>query len=401
MSSPFTDLSAIVVGGGPAGLAASLGLAAACSHVHVIERRPDFDAALGSTFGIAPNGRKALQALHPSVWGELEQVGIDLSGLRGGGGGSGGLMLPWWEMRRVIANVVQRDEFQDRIYVHLGESFVDLIESEDGVDVQCESGLRLQADFLVAADGVHSQVRKQLGLPPGNVSTNRVFRGFATVTEHASPELQALLHKGPVPMGHRELRGAYFLAFNFHQRHPGRIVWVVSTTHPIDEATTPLQVLLDAGLKDDDMPLLRELFESSNPESREPFLPGGLTDLSNAALAQYSDGGWGGRGRVTLVGDAAHAMRPTDGQGGNQAFEDAVVLRDTLLAAARATPGTSDRNDEKQDVVASTLRRFEAARLPRVKRIYDCQQERYERRMRGETIGPMDPAFQEWLDAGV
>jgi 2-polyprenyl-6-methoxyphenol hydroxylase-like FAD-dependent oxidoreductase len=56
------------------------------------------------------------------------------------------------------------------------------------------------------------------------------------------------------------------------------------------------------------------------------------------------------RGRVALLGDAAHAMPPTLGQGGNQAVEDAVVL------AHHAVPGAD---------VAGALAAYTSERLPR------------------------------------
>ena len=44
-----------------------------------------------------------------------------------------------------------------------------------------------------------------------------------------------------------------------------------------------------------------------------------------------------GKGRITLLGDAAHAMTPNLGQGGAQAIEDAVVLAESLKIYANIT----------------------------------------------------------------
>jgi salicylate hydroxylase len=59
---------------------------------------------------------------------------------------------------------------------------------------------------------------------------------------------------------------------------------------------------------------------------------------------------------VVLIGDAAHAMLPHQGQGANQTIEDAVLLAD-LLAATRA------------DDLADAFARYEALRRPRTRRV--------------------------------
>lgn len=59
------------------------------------------------------------------------------------------------------------------------------------------------------------------------------------------------------------------------------------------------------------------------------------------------------RGRVTLLGDAAHPMTPNLGQGGAQAIEDAVVLADELVHHAR---------------VSDALSAYERRRMPKVRR---------------------------------
>jgi 2-polyprenyl-6-methoxyphenol hydroxylase-like FAD-dependent oxidoreductase len=71
-------------------------------------------------------------------------------------------------------------------------------------------------------------------------------------------------------------------------------------------------------------------------------------------------GNWG-KGRVTLVGDAAHPMTPNLGQGGAAAMEDALVLGARLAAAV----GGQGEQEEQGDL-PQALRVYEKERGPRV-----------------------------------
>jgi hypothetical protein len=51
-----------------------------------------------------------------------------------------------------------------------------------------------------------------------------------------------------------------------------------------------------------------------------------VSHICTTVLADDDTTAWGGRGRVTLIGDAAHAMRAASGQGSSMAFEDVCVL---------------------------------------------------------------------------
>src|SRR5690606_1717700 len=68
------------------------------------------------------------------------------------------------------------------------------------------------------------------------------------------------------------------------------------------------------------------------------------------------------RGRLVLLGDAAHAMTPNLGQGGGQAMEDAATLTALLAPLARQTT-VPER--ELEDALA----RYDALRRPRTQRI--------------------------------
>jgi 2-polyprenyl-6-methoxyphenol hydroxylase-like FAD-dependent oxidoreductase len=71
-----------------------------------------------------------------------------------------------------------------------------------------------------------------------------------------------------------------------------------------------------------------------------------------------------GRGRVTLLGDAAHPMTPDLSQGAAQALEDAVVLSASLRAAGDPVTGLRRYEDARRKRTAQIVRRsYQAGRL--------------------------------------
>merc|ERR1712179_853242 len=110
--------------------------------------------------------------------------------------------------------------------------------------------------------------------------------------------------------------------------------------------------------------------------------------MSEAVLP--ANGGWGGGRRVTLIGDAAHACRPTDGQGGNLALEDCVIFCRKLLMMMNDKNKILAQSKTCNDFIVD----FEKERLPRVRRLHEDQRVRAERSP--EDRVPWTPEFCDW-----
>ncbi|EOD16122.1 hypothetical protein EMIHUDRAFT_245338 [Emiliania huxleyi CCMP1516] len=103
-------------------------------------------------------------------------------------------------------------------------------------------------------------------------------------------------------------------------------------------------------------------------------------------------------GRVTLLGDAAHALHPTPGQGANQAFEDAAALAEALCDAADRTGG--GRRLRAEDVPAAVAT-YEERRRRRATAV-QAWAAGGGRRQRDGTWqrtkpGPEAEAFRQWV----
>jgi 2-polyprenyl-6-methoxyphenol hydroxylase-like FAD-dependent oxidoreductase len=275
-------MKAIVVGGGIGGLAAAVSLRRVGWEVQVLERAAAF-TEIGAGVGVMPNALRALEWM--GVADEVRRLGTPR--VSGGVRASDGrwlVHLPEAGQERVIA--MHRADLHGVLLRALPSEIL-----FNNVEVTCVE--ELDADLVVAADGINSRLRAEL-LPdaPGPVYAGATaWRGVAPgpydlpITQTLGPGGEA----GVLPLG------------------DGRVCWYVAAVAPAQADLDPLELFGDWH---DPLPhLIRSAPEVLRHDIHElPLLPTFV------------------RGRVALLGDAAHAMTPYLGQGACMALEDAVTL---------------------------------------------------------------------------
>lgn len=274
------------------------------------------------------------------------------------------------------------------------------IKDESNTDESQDATLELEGALLVAADGVNSGVRDFLGLPPAEAVGSVVWRGSVEIPED-HPTLGALLNKGVHPLGYVSLSGLTSVSvLNFHSKYPRVMTWSVSSkdsslTHP-RQAVEPY-LTQDVAKEVDLSSVLESIFVLADPDDLTWKIP-----FKTTRLPEKDEQGWGGRGRVALVGDAARAIRSAGGQAGGMAFEDVCVLT-RLLKDARLNNGDGHFGDYQS--TRELLRRFENIRLPRARTIakdaYDRVERVYKSIKLSEEEEKADRELLEWIYKGV
>ena len=328
-------MDVVVVGAGLGGLAAGVAARRAGHAVTVLERA-DALRETGAGIGLMPNGVRALDAL-----GLGGQVRARATPLPAGGGlrDRHGRPLLTVDQAAVEARAGAPLVVVERTWLHrlLVEALgADAVRTGTAVDAVTPDGrlapVDVPADLVVAADGAGSRLRAAL-FPdhPGLTGSGEyAARALAPAGVDASPVLGELLD-------HRtgDRFGGFALA-------DGRTYWYATWaagTLPTGPAAA------HAGLRArsaDWHPAVGALLAATDPAGVH------VTETVRLAAPLPALA----RGRVALLGDAAHAMTPDLGQGGCQAFEDAAALG-TLLDGA----GPGD--------VAAVLRRYDEVRRPR------------------------------------
>jgi 2-polyprenyl-6-methoxyphenol hydroxylase-like FAD-dependent oxidoreductase len=228
---------------------------------------------------------------------------------------------------------------QDRI---VGDQrLVSFAQDAGGVTAKFASGLEVTATGLIGADGINSVVRAQLQGTLSPVYRGYcVWRGIATHTEgivrgHISETWGAGQRFGILPMG------------------GGRICWYATRKCPPSQPDTP------EGRKHEVLQLFRD-WHQPIPTLIEATEQSQI--MKNDARDLPPLGFWG-RGRVTLLGDAAHPITPNVGQGACMAIEDAACLVKSLLAApdiAAAFAAYEGRRKRRTAFVGRQARRIGA-----------------------------------------
>jgi 2-polyprenyl-6-methoxyphenol hydroxylase-like FAD-dependent oxidoreductase len=211
--------------------------------------------------------------------------------------------------------------------VHTGSRVVAAESAGNAVVVRLHSGWAEEGDLLIGADGLHSVVRSMVvGEDNIRYAGQTCFRGLATLSSANPRELREIHGRGQ--------RGAVCPIDGHH------VYWWVAHNAPVNEIVPPelrKEMLLDR----------YRGWPFGLPDAIAATAEGGIlqNDLVDRKPARrYA------RGRVVLVGDAAHPTTPNLGQGANMAVDDAIVL-------ARAL--------RDEDTVPAALARYERERMER------------------------------------
>jgi 2-polyprenyl-6-methoxyphenol hydroxylase-like FAD-dependent oxidoreductase len=191
--------------------------------------------------------------------------------------------------------------------IQLGKQFVRFEERAEAVTVYFADGTTATGDALLAADGIHSRVRRQL--LPASTPRYAGYTCWRAVTEAATLQL---------PPGQSvEVWGSRGRRFGYVPLADGRVYWFacVNSTQPNNPR-----------LKGLSLPQVHQFFAdlpASIPAllsltKQKELIWNDIFDLKPLRHFAY--------GRMLLLGDAAHATTPNLGQGAGQAVEDAAVL---------------------------------------------------------------------------
>jgi 2-polyprenyl-6-methoxyphenol hydroxylase-like FAD-dependent oxidoreductase len=358
--SPVPIRKALVVGGGIAGPVTALALRRAGIAATIYEAYDTSAEGLGGMLMLAPNGLDALRVVGVDAGALGQPVGRmimgDGTGKRFGEfPGLPGLPPSRLLWRSDLYRLLRERAVEQGVRIEHGKRLVGVDDEVDGVIARFADGSAARGDVLVGADGIRSTVRELID--PGALRPEYVgflgFGGFSTATvEGAPPDAIHFVFGKRAFMGHWSPPG-------------GGTAWFSNLPHPdpltMSEARrTPtadwLRRLREAYA--DDVPG-RTLVEHTSADQLFVF---GAGEILPSVPCWH-------RGRVVLVGDAAHAPSSSSGQGASLAAESGVQLARCLRDVRR--PDRREGADANTDVadVGEAFAVYERLRRPRVEKI--------------------------------
>jgi 2-polyprenyl-6-methoxyphenol hydroxylase-like FAD-dependent oxidoreductase len=365
----------LIVGAGIGGLSTALSLHACGADVLVVDSVRQL-LPLGVGINIQPHAVRELTEL--GLGDALERTGIQTREMlrvdRHGNviathprGRFAGYAWPQYSIHRGELQMLLLKAVLERLgpdSVRTGLAFSGFAEDDEGVEarLRARSGgepTSVRADALVGADGIFSGVRRQLHPGEGDPLWNgiRMWRGIA----EAPPFLTGRTHL--VAGSHAFGRiVAYPVSRSAERRGRAMVNWVAELRVPRDEAAGTASWTREGRLED----VLPHFADWDLGWLDVPGLISRSPQILEYPMVDRDPLAYWSRGRVTLVGDAAHPMYPVGANGGSQAILDARVLALELSRAADPVTGLKAYEDARMaeaNAVAMGCRAMAADRL--------------------------------------
>lgn len=316
-----TPKKALIIGSGIAGPALALFLKQAGIDAEIYEAR---EKPEGFSLSLSCNGVAVLHelGLDEAVFSEGSPVtrwqmwnrkGRKLGGGVLAGGGLKSVFIKRVPLGRILESEAERQGRQ----IARGKRLRSIETSSGGeVIASFEDGTTASGTFLVGADGVHSRTRQIIDREfAGAAYTGLINSGGYTtgVSVSSPPETIHFI------FGKRAF-------FGYHVTSTGFIYWFTNWPQEREPARDTFNDITSEQRKQqmldvyrDDPPFIREIIQGA--EETFPYF------LSYALPTQPTS--WH-KGPVALLGDAAHAISPSSGQGASMALEDAAMLAKCL-----------------------------------------------------------------------
>jgi 2-polyprenyl-6-methoxyphenol hydroxylase-like FAD-dependent oxidoreductase len=312
----------LVIGGGAAGNAVTILLRRAGYAVDLVEAKDDWNATAGSGITLQGNALRVLREL--GVWEQVEASGFGFGSvgitapdgtvlhaqddLRTGGDdlpATVGMQRP--RLQQILIDAVRAGGAT----VRLGTTAEILDQDTDGVSVRLSDGTEHRYDLVVAADGLGSRTRAAIGITDKPEPTGMAIWRIAA-PRPAGVVRTDLAYGGPA-----------YIAGYCPTSETTLYAYVVEANR--DRASIPPESYAD------EMRRLTSSYGGHWPEITEH-----ITDPAKVNYTWFDrllvEGSWH-RGRVVLVGDAAHCCPPTLAQGAALSLEDAWVLSQMLTGS--------------------------------------------------------------------
>lgn len=337
-------MNVVIIGAGMGGLTTGIALKKFGHQVRIFEQTEKI-LPVGAAISLWSNGVKCLNYL--GLTDKIAKLGGQMDDLAYVDGLTGDVMTQF-SLLPLIEEVGQRpypvaradlqnmlmDEFgRDQIY--LGKKMVSLEDKTDSVEVHFADGSSTQADLLIGADGTHSLTRTYvLGQQVQRRYAGYVnWNGLVEISEDLAPAQQWTTYVG-------EGKRASLMPVA-----DGKFYFFLDVPLPagLDNNRDEYKKLLKQYFVDWCQPV-QQLIERLDPQKTnrveihdiEPFI-------------QFY------KGRVVILGDAAHSTTPDIGQGGCQAMEDAIYLARSLQINTLGLEDALRRYQNKRNERANEL----------------------------------------------